>query len=108
MTLQVRVEAHGSTARTERRDEPQVVEQPERPVDGVQGRGRQPPSNPSEDRLGVGMIEAPGDLTEDLEALVRQLDPCVLDRGLEDLDPTLDLVDGDCVLQGGLLFQNSV
>ena len=91
VVLEVGVEAHALAARAQRGDEPEVVEQPQRPVDGVERHRRHPRLDRAEDGLGVRVLQARGDLAEDLEALVRQLDAGVPGGRLELLEPTHDL-----------------
>jgi hypothetical protein len=64
-----------------------LVEQPEGPVHRIQGHRGHPGLHRLEDRLGVRMLQTAGNLPEDLQALVGQLDPRIPCRGLESLHP---------------------
>jgi hypothetical protein len=88
---EVGVESDAFAARAECRDEPQLVEHPERPVDGIERHGRHPGLNRAEDGFGVRVLEARRDLAVDLEALVRQLEACPLRGPAKLFDPAVDL-----------------
>jgi len=87
--LQVRVEPHAVSLGPERRDEAEVVESPESPVDRVERDRRHPLLHGAEDGLHVGVLVRPRDLPEDLEALGRQLQPRLSRRRPEALEPLL-------------------
>ncbi len=88
---QIGVEPHALAAGPKRRDEPQVIEQPQTPVHCVHRDGRDTTSDLPEDGVRVGMLEARRQLAEDLEALVGELDPGGLDGLLEPRDPAFHL-----------------
>lgn len=90
VVVQVRVEANAFAPRPERRDEPQVVEHPERAVDGVNRQRRHPFADSAEHGVRVRVLQARGDFAEDLEALVCELDARGPDGRLESVDPPVD------------------
>ena len=89
--VEVGVEAHALAARAERGDEPEVVEHPQRPVDGVERHRRHPRLDGPEDRLRIRVLDARRDLAEDLQALVRELDARLPAGRLELLEPPPNL-----------------
>src|SRR5450756_97584 len=88
---EVGVEAHAVATRTQRADQPEVVEHPQRPVDGVERQCRQSRLNAVQQGLGIRMLEAGCEFAKNLEALVRQLDARLLRGALEPLKPELNL-----------------
>ena len=98
---QVRVEADALPPRPERGDEAQVVEHPERAVDRVDRQRRHPLADRAEHGLGVGVLQARGDLPEDFEALVRELDARGPDGRLEAVEPP---VNGESIDRVQVLF----
>src|SRR4030066_150268 len=68
-------------------DHPEAVEEPQRPIHGVDRHRRNPRPDPPEDGFRIGMLRAPGDLAQNLGARVRELHARLLAGGLEPLEP---------------------
>jgi len=91
VVLEVGVEADAFPVRAKGGDQPEAVEEPQRPIHGVDRHRRNPRPDPPEDGFRIGMLRAPGDLAENLEALVRELHARLLAGGLEPLEPPPNL-----------------
>src|SRR4030043_92487 len=91
VVLEVGIEANALPAWAEGGDQPEAVEEPQRPIHGVDRHRRNPRPDPPEDGFRIGMLRAPGDLAENLEALVRELHARLLAGGLEPLEPPPNL-----------------
>src|SRR5574341_363866 len=87
MVLEVWIEANALPSRTEGGDQPEAVEEPQRPVHGVEGHRRNPRSDAPEDGFRIGMLRAPSDLAENLDALVRELYASLLAGGPKLIKP---------------------
>jgi hypothetical protein len=90
--LQIGVEADAVLSRTQGCEKPEICEQPKRTVDRVEGDGRHVPLHHLVNRFRTGVLDARCDGTEDLKALVRELDARPLGDRLELLKPPLDLL----------------
>ena len=91
VALEVRVEAYPFASRAEGSDQPEAIEEPQRPVHGVERHRRHPLLDPTKHGVCIGVLKARSNLAEDLEALVCELDACFLGASLELLDPAPDL-----------------
>ena len=94
MPIEVGVEAGAVAVRPTRRDQSQVVEEPQGPVDRVERDGRQPGLHRPVQAVSGWVFGAGGDLPEDLEALVRELDASLAEAVMQSLETTLDLGEG--------------
>jgi hypothetical protein len=90
--VEVRVVADALLARADRLDEPEIVEQPQRPIDRVERHRRHPPLDRPKHRVRVGVSLARRKLSEDLQALVSDLDARFAECLLEAPYPALDFL----------------
>ena len=88
--LDVGVETHAVLPRSQRGQQAEIGEQPQRSVDGVERHGRRACLHRSVHGLGARVLEARCDGLKDLEALVGQLDPCLPGSALEPLEAPFD------------------
>ena len=88
VVLEVGVETNALPAWTEGGDQPEAIEEPQRPVHGVERHRRNPHPDAPEDGFRIGMLRTCGNLAEYLETLVRKLHTRLLAGGLELLKPT--------------------
>ena len=79
--VQVRIEPHPVALWSESRDEPEVVQRPEGPVDRVQRDRRDAPLNGTKYSVSVRVLDRGRNLAEDLESLVRHLASRASDDG---------------------------
>ena len=70
MFLGIGIELNTLAARAKRGNQTQIVQHPQSAIDGVEGHRRHPRVHDPEDRLGIRVFQAGGDLTEDLQTLV--------------------------------------
>jgi hypothetical protein len=61
---EVGVEANTLPAWTEGGDQPETIEEPQRPIHGVERNGRDPRPDAPEDGFRIGMLRASGNLAE--------------------------------------------
>ena len=87
MVPEVGIETDALPARAEGGDQPEAVEEPQRPVHGIERNGRNPRPDAPEDGFRIGMLRICGYLAEYLETLVRKLHARLLAGGLELLKP---------------------
>jgi hypothetical protein len=88
----LRVETHALAARPQGSQEIEVAQEEQSPVHGVERQARHLASYGPVHRLGVGMVEALGDLAVDGDALWRQANAGGAERRLAPLDTTRDLL----------------
>jgi hypothetical protein len=88
--LQVGIKAHALPSRGEGDHEAEVVQEPQRAVDGIERHRGHCRSDGLEERLGIRVLQAGGNFAEDLEALVRELDARLAGTRLEGLKPPSD------------------
>ena len=87
MVIEVGVEPDALPARAEGGNQPEAIEEPQRPVHGVERHRRNPLPDAPEDGFRIGMLRICGNLAEYLETLVRELHARLLAGGLELLKP---------------------
>lgn len=83
VTLQVSVETGSFTARTERYYQPEIIQQPDCPVDCIKRDCRYAVPDTLENLIGIRMIPCLSNFTENFYALMRQLYPFVTANRLE-------------------------
>ena len=74
VSTEVRIESGASARRAERRDQTEVGEQPQGPVDRIERNRWDPLADTSKDGSRIRVSTALRDVTEDLHALMRDLD----------------------------------
>ena len=81
--VRVGVESNPGVKRPDGRDQPEVCEQPQGSIDGIQRNRGHFFADAREDSLDVRMVAGPGHLSEDLDALLGELDAGAADYVLE-------------------------
>lgn len=89
VVVEVRIEPDAIAPGSERRDEPEIVELPQRSVDGVERHGRHSALDCTENGFHVRVLLSRHQLPEDLEALMGQLDAGLPGDRLDVLEPML-------------------
>ncbi len=95
MPMEVGIESRAIVMCSERVDQSQFLQQPQRAVNRVLGYGRNPFADPLENAFRIRMIADPGNLPEYLATLMGQLDIRIPADGLEVLHPFFDILPVD-------------